>query len=878
MNIKLLLIVSFLFSTLLFAQLKNDLVDDMVGHWNFDDPTNLTAADVGTPLILTGTQTAIAGYDSADGAANIGVGSYYTAQHGISPNGGGTLVNSYTVVMDVRFHQLGQWYALFQTDSTNVSDGDWFISSSGKLGIHAVGYTTKKLVPEQWYRLAASVANGNRFDYYINGKKVLTGTPQNVDERFALSSVILFFADENGEDNSIDVSDIKIFSRDLADDEIASLGGYPTLELVSPNGGEQWQVNTQQTILWESTEIDFINIEFSTDSMNTWQTIAENVDATSGGYAWNLPSDPEESVFIKITDVNDTSIYDISEHAFSIIEGNLGTGLVGHWTFDNQDSLLKAETGNPLILTGNHFAAPGPAGNDGAVTIGPGNFYTIEHGIEPNGGGAMVNSYTLMMDVKIPVDGLWYALMQTDTTNATDADWFISSKGKLGIRATGYSDPTIFADKWYRIAVSVANGNRHDYYVNGIKVKSGEPQDIDGRFALTSKLLLFADESAEDNELTVSDIKLFSRALTDEEIAGFGGFPSIQITSPNGGEYWTTGSFPRITWKSKNVSIVKIEFSPDNGNTWETLTPATPAINGEFTQWKIPDTLNSDSCLIKITKQDNPNFYDVSDGVFRIATSSKTGNIVVLGSSTAAGTGPSSPDSAWVNRYRKYIYSKNTTIQVINLAVGGYTTYQLMPDGYLPPAGRPAPDTSHNISKAISYNPSAIIINLPSNDVANGFSIQEQLANYDTILAKASEANIPVWITTTQPRNFSEEKRNLQVEMRDSTFSRFGDHAIDFWNGIADSNNGIKPEYNSGDGVHLNNAGHRILYERVVAKQIYEQTILPTSVKRINEKIPEHFRLYQNYPNPFNPSTKITFSIPEESGIKLEIYDVLGRK
>ena len=45
--------------------------------------------------------------------------------------------------------------------------------------------------------------------------------------------------------------------------------------------------------------------------------------------------------------------------------------------------------------------------------------------------------------------------------------------------------------------------------------------------------------------------------------------------------------------------------------------------------------------------------------------------IVVLGSSTAAGAGVSSSDSAWVNRYRNYLESINPDNEVINLAVGG---------------------------------------------------------------------------------------------------------------------------------------------------------------------------------------------------------------
>lgn len=35
--------------------------------------------------------------------------------------------------------------------------------------------------------------------------------------------------------------------------------------------------------------------------------------------------------------------------------------------------------------------------------------------------------------------------------------------------------------------------------------------------------------------------------------------------------------------------------------------------------------------------------------------------------------------------------------------------------------------------------------------------------------------------------------------------------------------------------------------------------------------------LSRNYPNPFNPTTKVNFSIPAQSYIKITVYDALGK-
>jgi agmatine/peptidylarginine deiminase len=58
----------------------------------------------------------------------------------------------------------------------------------------------------------------------------------------------------------------------------------------------------------------------------------------------------------------------------------------------------------------------------------------------------------------------------------------------------------------------------------------------------------------------------------------------------------------------------------------------------------------------------------------------------------------------------------------------------------------------------------------------------------------------------------------------------------------------------------------------------WQFTIQPSLTASQPTAKPIDFSLAQNYPNPFNPTTTITYTLPSQSQVRLELFDVLGRK
>ena len=97
--------------------------------------------------------------------------------------------------------------------------------------------------------------------------------------------------------------------------------------------------------------------------------------------------------------------------------------------------------------------------------------------------------------------------------------------------------------------------------------------------------------------------------------------PRLRIVSPNDNQsLFQSCTASSITWYGGATTAYKIEISTNNGTDWSTITNPNSSTHFNSFDWSIPNT-PSESCLIKISERDNPEYFDVSDYVFTIEPS-----------------------------------------------------------------------------------------------------------------------------------------------------------------------------------------------------------------------------------------------------------------
>jgi predicted phosphodiesterase len=350
-----------------------------IAQWEFNGSlasavggSNLVAGFAAPALAPTVTfTTATIGGQSAQ-VASFTRGTFFRMTHGLGVNGGGAYLNRYSLIMDVMFpSRPSNWAVLWQTSTANADDGDWFINPAGGIGISS-NYGGN--VPDgTWNRLALVVDNvAGTYTTYVNGVPAQQNTGLTLDGRFALEPAALLFADEDQENAAGFVNSVQLRPDALSPADIAALGGPsaggiptprpPTLQMLSPNGGELFQAGTTQRVAWVATNPSgYALLEVYRGDV-LYRTIGQT-PMFQTNFSWIIPPrlGNADDYRLRLSSVSFPAVADFSDAPFSVF----GSGPPANPMFGQplqSNGGFEANFANWLIVAGHPVPLSGSGG------------------------------------------------------------------------------------------------------------------------------------------------------------------------------------------------------------------------------------------------------------------------------------------------------------------------------------------------------------------------------------------------------------------------------------------------------------------------------------------------------------------------------------
>lgn len=137
----------------------------------------------------------------------------------------------------------------------------------------------------------------------------------NVSDKSLYSSYVLVFY--NAKYSTAVSRDTTSIQYDVTVDAPLLTNG---VRLISPVGGESWQIGSNHNITWESANVANVKLEYSTDNGTAWNAIVDSTPAAAGSYVWMIPATASASCKVRISDISNAAYTSMSTNAFSIIE------------------------------------------------------------------------------------------------------------------------------------------------------------------------------------------------------------------------------------------------------------------------------------------------------------------------------------------------------------------------------------------------------------------------------------------------------------------------------------------------------------------------------------------------------------------------------
>ncbi len=424
-----------------------------------------------------------------------------------------------------------------------------------------------------------------------------------------------------------DASDASRFDTGNTPFSIQSTG-FRTLTLTSPKGGDILSAGSTRAITWTSAGVDKINLEFSNDLGMTWSPIASNISASTGTYAWTLPDGQLPSCQIRITDTADPTLSSRNDTVFSILRTSL---------------TLTAPNGGEQLKAGEVSTVSWSSAGVDKVTIE----LSTDNGVSWTAVAANISASTGAYLWQIPVSVSTTCLLRIKDAAGEHED---RSDAVFSIAEPDARRITLLAPnggetlRWNTSCTVRWEATFADMVNIEYSSDNGRTWKLIGTSSAALGSFLWSVPTVTSSQCLLRITESTSLLVTDRSDTVFSiaaPVGSITVTAPNGGETFTGGNIQNITWTSAAIDTVRVEFSSDNGSTWQIIEAEVRA-DSRACSWKTPD-ISSTNCLIRVSNYRDHSMRDVSNATFTVRAKESTAPRITVtypngGESWAAGS------------------------------------------------------------------------------------------------------------------------------------------------------------------------------------------------------------------------------------------------
>jgi hypothetical protein len=606
------------------------------------------------------------------------------------------------------------------------------------------------------------------------------------------------------------------------------------INVTSPNGGEILYAGYSHDITWTSNYVSSVAISYSSNNGTNWINIISSTPS-DGSYIWTIPNIQSTNCRIRISDVDNQVLYDISNGIFTI----------------KQPVFFARIQADPVWLDNDFNGVQSGQVNGSGSTINPGSIVNYKWYINgeyiTSGVSPVINLYTGTNLVKLVVES------STGTT-AKDSLYIsvYSVKKNLGSsKLTGISQ---HSGSYY-----VTSMNNSIYMIDSAGTLN---QSFGTGGSIQSSASINMNTSRIYSGSSDSRLYCFDRNLNSIWDKGIGGVVDNTVSFNYTGEIIYAGTSDN----NSNISYLRSLNTTDGSARWS---------------FQAAGKIVSAPVILEIVDSN----YNVLKKIIYFGTSK--GTIYAVEDMTVSGveiwSKHTSPDSAIVGSpaisdegmvyfgsrnnyvyrfrwdgYHENNWQKNTLGKILNSPVidENGVVYFCSEAGYVY-------GLEKNFTTDTPFSKRFKGLSNPSGTPAlgqDGTLLVPYVNKFFVLDKNSSGLDMPVnWYLNTT------SAVSAPVLVSDNGIVLIG------------SGNGeLYVMKNPGPGVLDNYQWPTFKGDNQRAKVVRLVTTL-SSVDNTPEVITS-YRLYQNYPNPFNPSTKIKYQVPVTGHVSVKIYDIIGNE